>query len=70
MEFINVKDENKKNLFVAIEWLKMGINNTLSEYPINEYIKFMDSLTQTERDFILMNNQTTNLINKLNEGLK
>ena len=57
------------NLEIAKSWLKQAILNRDSEKPIRDYIKFMDTLPQTERDNILLNPAITGLIDQINRHI-
>lgn len=58
--------ELQTNLIVALGYLEMAVTNTFIEYPIREYIKFMNKLSKTEQDLILMNPKVTALCNRIN----
>ena len=57
------------NKQVAKEWLKHAINYKNSEYNIREYIRFMDTLPQLERESILLDPDITVLIDVINKGV-
>ena len=59
----NMTNQNK---VIAHTCLKMALQHKCSEIPINYYIKFMDSLPKGERKKILLDKETTKLIDKLN----
>ena len=55
-----------QNKVIAQAMLKLAIQHPYSERPINQYIKFMDSLSKNERKSILLDKKTTALIDKIN----
>ena len=56
-----------QNKVIAHAYLKQAIQHKYSEKPINNYIKFMDSLSKAERDKILSDKATTKLIDRINK---
>ena len=58
-----------QNLNTAKDFLFNAIQYKHSEEFINKYIKFMDSLDNSTKEFILLNNGITTLINKINRGV-
>jgi len=57
-------DQNK---VIAHAMLKMAIQHPYSESPINQYIRFMDGLSKTERKKILLDSKTAKLTDKINQ---
>ena len=55
-----------QNTELAMMFLQQAISNRYSETPINEYIKFMDSLPAKERKGILQDEELTKLIDSIN----
>ena len=51
---------------IAMGWLKQAISNRNSEYPISQYISFMDTLPKPKRDVLLIDKDITLLIDKIN----
>ena len=56
-----------QNKVIAQAFLKQAIQHRYSEKPINEYTKFMDNLSKKERDNILLDKKTTQLIDTINK---
>ena len=54
------------DLQIAKEYLKNAILYRYSEIPINEYIRFMDTLTKEKREEIYLNPEITKLIDNIN----
>ena len=55
------------NLQIAKEYLNNAILYRYSERPINEYIRFMDTLTEYDREEIYLNPDITKLIDNINQ---
>jgi len=55
------------NKVIAQSFLKQSIQHRYSEKPINQYIKFMNDLSKKERDKILSDKKTTQLIDTINK---
>jgi len=56
-----------QNTELAMMFLMQAISNRYSEKPINEYIKFMDSLPAKERKTILRDDEITKLVDTINK---
>lgn len=55
-----------QNKVIAQAYLKQALQHKYSEVPIRGYTKFMDSLSKTERNKILTDKTTTELVDKIN----
>ena len=55
-----------ENVEIAENWLKQAIIQKSSEYPIRQYIKFVNSLPELEQNKILSTKKVKRLINKIN----
>lgn len=55
------------NKVIAQAFLKQAIQHRYSEKPISQYIKFMNDLSKKERDKILSDKKTTQLIDTINK---
>ena len=56
-----------QNKIIAQAFLQQAIQHRYSEKPIGQYIKFMNDLSKKERDKILSDKKTTQLIDTINK---
>lgn len=56
-----------QNKVIVQSFLKQAIQHRYSEKPISQYIKFMNDLSKKERDKILSDKKTTQLIDAINK---
>lgn len=55
-----------QNKVIAHAYLKQAIQHPYSDLPIQNYIKFMNKLSEVKRKLILLDPVTTRLIDRIN----